>query len=85
MTDRSSKSFVDKAFSDLAGELYEARIRFPKFNSPHEGIAVILEEYRELERHVFGDTGRSLEARSEAIQLAAMALRFVLDLSDLDE
>jgi len=49
-------------------------------NSPHEGYAVILEELDELWEHVRDDTGRGVEARKEAIQVAAMGLRYALNL-----
>ena len=46
--------------------------------SPHEALAVIREEYLELEREIFhGDDG--LKALDEAKQLAAMAIRFCID------
>lgn len=65
---------------ELCGELERAIGRFPSFNSPHEGKAVIEEELDELWQHVKENTGRTVEARTEAIQVAAMALRYVHDL-----
>jgi hypothetical protein len=65
----------------VAEELTKARRKFEPFNSPHEGYAVIREELeRELWAHVCDNTGRSAEAMDEAIQTAAMALRYVYDL-----
>lgn len=65
-------------------EFYEATVKFGPFASAHEGIAVIREEYLELEREVFWPSSLpklSLEKqRAEAIQLGAMALRFLVDL-----
>ena len=55
------------------------------FASAHEGIAVIEEEFLELRENVFWnrkdrDTDAWLDAmEGEAIQLAAMALRFIVD------
>lgn len=60
-------------------ELHEAMERFPKFASPHEGIAVIREEYLELEKEVFENRGLLISARIEAMQLAAMAVRYIVD------
>jgi hypothetical protein len=54
--------------------------RHPPMHSPHEGWAVIREELDELWEHVRADTGRSPEARAEAMQIAAMGVRYVLDL-----
>jgi hypothetical protein len=51
-------------------------------HSPHEGHSVIREEFEELWRHVCEDTGQTLPARAEAIQLAAMAIRYVVDLCE---
>jgi hypothetical protein len=63
-------------------ELYRAVRRFDPFNSPHEGWAVIKEELDELWKHVIENTGRSEKARAEAIQTAAMAIRYAMDLCD---
>lgn len=65
----------------VLSELEAAQALFHPMASAHEGIAVIREEYLELERHVFGDTGRSPEAIEEAVQLAAMAMRYVVDIT----
>jgi hypothetical protein len=61
-------------------ELAKARERFPPFNSPHEGAAVIREEFEELWDCVKADEGHSAAAYHEAIQLAAMAVRYASDL-----
>lgn len=61
-------------------ELLRASRRFPRMHSPHEAIAVIEEEYLELRKHVYEGDGRCADAMVEAIQLAAMALRYVFDL-----
>ena len=51
------------------------------FNSAHEGYAVILEELDELKAEVWKKACyRNIEAmKREAIQVAAMAIRFVTD------
>ena len=67
---------LDEASSELA----RAIDKFGPMTSPHEGISVIREEFEELWDHVKRDTGRTAEARAEAIQLAAMALRYANDL-----
>ena len=68
--------------SQAADELERAMRKFAPMASPHEGWAVIREELDELWEHVRANTGRTDEARVEAIQIAAMALRFVHDLCD---
>ena len=67
------------ALQDAALELNEAIRRFDPFNSPHEGWAVIREELDELWDHVKANTGTGDEAYVEAIQIAAMALRYAVD------
>ncbi len=64
----------------VRAELLAAIEKFPAFNSPHEGWAVIREELEELWAHVKENTGRGSDARQEAVQVAAMALRYMLDL-----
>ena len=61
-------------------ELRAALTHFAPFNSPHEGKAVIEEELDELWEHVKANSGQTEAARIEAIQIAAMALRYAHDL-----
>ena len=53
--------------------------KWPPFNSAHEGYAILAEEVDELWAHVkTNQTKRDLTAmRAEAIQVAAMAIKFV--------
>lgn len=62
-------------------ELFQAAAEYGPYASAHEGFAVILEELDELKAWVWRkeeerDYGQMLE---EAIQVAATASRFVLD------
>ncbi len=69
---------------EAANELRRARTKFPAFHSAHEGYAVILEELDELWEQVKqtkpGSDRRAM--RDEAVQVAAMALRFIEDVCD---
>lgn len=70
--------------TEAAAEAFGAARKWPPFNSAHEGYGVLMEEVRELEAHIFtNQKRRDLDAmRAEAIQVAAMALRFVADVCD---
>lgn len=71
-------------------ELARARGKFPNLLGPHEGYAVLLEEVEELwERVKAHKHGREMRAmlwteraamRAECLQIAAMAVRFYVDL-----
>lgn len=69
--------------SYVLGELHKAQDKFPAFHSGHEGYSVILEEVDELWTEVKSNQstpGRTERMKKEAIQVAAMAIRFLLDL-----
>lgn len=68
------------AADDIQAELARARAKFAPMHSGHEGLAVIREEYQEFEVEVFH--GSRERQREEAVQLAAMAQRFIEDVSD---
>ncbi len=65
----------------VRNELRQATEKFGPMASAHEGIAVIREEYLELEHEIFH--GEFEQMINEAIQLAAMAMRFLVDVPDL--
>jgi hypothetical protein len=65
-------------------EFGRATSRFPAFNSGHEGKAVIEEELDELWEEIRSNRPSGAAATREAIQVAAMAMRYVFDLSDWD-
>lgn len=76
---RRARALTDaEAVERVLGELRRAREKFPaRFNSKHEGFGVLREEVDELWEAV-----RELEntdPRAEAIQVAAMAIRFVVE------
>jgi hypothetical protein len=65
-------------FRAVFDELDRAVEKFGPFASAHEGYAVILEELDELWYEV--KHGTPARQRAEAIQVAAMSLRFLADL-----
>ena len=68
----------------VMAELKKAMKKFPKFNSAHEGYAVLKEEVDELWDVIKlkGSTPRMMEG--EAIQVAAMAMRFLHDVCGME-
>lgn len=73
-----------EAIKAVDEELARARFKFPEFKSPHEGYAIILEELEELKAEVFTKQSRrdGDKMRKEAMQVAAMAIRFMTDACD---
>jgi hypothetical protein len=67
--------------ADVMHELSRAEAIFAPIASGHEGYAVILEEVEELWDEVRLKSGTPQGRRNEAIQVAAMAIRFVKDVS----
>ena len=71
--------------AEVQQELHRAQSLYPSFSSPHEGYAIILEELDELwdEIKLRKDLRDTRTMRKEAIQVAAMAIRFLLDVAEL--
>lgn len=70
------------AMADVRREVQSAAANWPPFNSAHEGFAVIAEEFnKELWEHVCTNQKKRdiVAMRKEAIQVAAMAIRFAVD------
>lgn len=66
-------------------ELAAAEHAYPPMRNGHEGFAILNEEVDELWDYVKlkqSDPTRTAKMRREAIQVAAMALRFVLEVCD---
>lgn len=75
----------DKIVNAVLSELEKAEAKFSPFNSAHEGYAVLKEEVDELWDVVKmqqSNPERIPKMRKEAIQVAAMSLRFLLMLED---
>lgn len=72
---------------EIAEALHQIRLEHrkttkshPRFNSRHEGISVIREEFDELWFEVKRKTTDDDLTRQEAVHLATMALRFLCEL-----
>ncbi len=71
---------VDGVLAEVRAEIIKAVRKHRPMNSPHEGYAVIKEELDELWDEVKANRGRELSALEEAVQVAAMGVRYVADL-----
>jgi hypothetical protein len=71
--------------NNILVEYEKAEKKFGKFASHHEGYAVILEELDELWELIKNNKNQDdewkLKVRKEATQVAAMAFRFMVDLT----
>lgn len=65
----------------IAAEVVRARLKHGPMKSAHEGYAVLLEEIDELWDEVKKRYPSAELMRNEAIQIGAMAARFVLDIT----
>lgn len=77
------EDLADNYLTEVFDEWAFARDKFGPFNSSHEGFAVLHEEFDELKAEVWKNGAkhpdRDEKMRKEAIQVAAMALRFLTD------
>jgi hypothetical protein len=74
---------IDSVLRDVGEEFSRAVKKFPRsFVNAHEGFSVLYEEVDELWDEVKADNRERQLA--EAIQVAAMAVRFVVELSGRD-
>ncbi len=67
---------------EVAAEVARARAAHRAMAGPHEGYAVILEELDELWDEVKAHVQDPARMRAEALQVAAMAVRFIEDVCD---
>ncbi|MDD3926368.1 MAG: hypothetical protein PHT33_06905 [bacterium] len=75
------EAIIQKIAKRVVFELLSANRKYPLFNSPHEAWGVMEEEWEELKDDWKANKVRSnghLDAEDEAIQLAAMAIKFIL-------
>ena len=68
-------------FENIMKELRYAEEHFDKFNSAHEGYAVIKEGLDDLREEIKCKRHVNKNMRKEALQVATMAVRFIKDLT----
>lgn len=70
---------VPPALEEICNEYIKARAKHPPMRGPHEGYAVLKEEVDELWDEIKGND--PVRARREIIQVAAMALAYLIEVS----
>lgn len=78
----SDSQRIDRLLSDVKWELQKAMKEHAPMHSAHEGKAVIEEELDELWDEVKLKKRDDVAMRKEALHVAAMAVRFLLDLNE---
>jgi hypothetical protein len=74
-------SSVETALAEVRAEAMQATAKWAPMNSPHEAWAVLREEVDELrDECVVPGRSRSTAAKAEARQVAAMAVRYLVDI-----
>ena len=70
----------EQAIAVIVAEFDRAEEKHAPMHSPHEGHSVILEELDELWTEIKADRGRTSAALLEATQVAATAMRYLVNL-----
>lgn len=79
--EREYQHMAAQAASDISDELFTAKEKYPaNFNSLHEGYAVLKEEVDELWDEIKKKHPNKADVYNEAKQVAAMAIRIMVEL-----
>lgn len=75
---------LTKVLAQVGHEVRQAQAIWPPLNSAHEGYAVLMEEVDELWTEIKVNQKRRdlVKMRAEAVQVAAMAVRFIRNVCD---
>lgn len=76
---KKTETNLEKIMDEILQEYLKASKKFKPMASPHEGYAVIKEELDELWDEIKINSNPLNNMRNEAIQVAAMGMRFVID------
>lgn len=78
---KETENLIDCAIEEVRMELLAAYENFHDFRSAHEGVGIVEEEFLELREAAYwphkDDTS---DEETEARQLAAMAVRYMIDI-----
>ncbi len=78
---KDKADLIDTALDEVRAELRRAIYDFPPFRSAHEGVAIIDEEMREFRDAAYWPHKRGTgDEHTEVIQLAAMAVRYIVEI-----
>jgi len=76
---KNIKTNLEKIMDEILQEYLRASKKFKPMASPHEGYAIIKEELDELWDEIKINSDPLGNMRNEAIQVAAMGMRFIID------
>lgn len=78
---------VEEIIDAIRKELMEAAYVYGPMASAHEGLAIINEEFDELKEWVWMKPAlrNKADMKKEAVQLAAMSIRFIFDILGRDK
>jgi hypothetical protein len=78
---KEKMALIETALAEVRGELLAAYENYPDFRSAHEGVAIIEEEFIEFRDAAYWSHKHPLDAEvTEARQLAAMSVRYLVDI-----
>jgi len=83
-----NEKMLKTCMEQVEAEIRRAREKYPPMVSQHEGIAIIREEYLELERLVFWEKDthvKTWDGSREACQIAAMGVCFMMEACTADK
>jgi len=70
---------------EVVGGYIRAAARWPDYNSFHEALGVLREEYREFEEEVFKKKQSRKLLRAEAVDIAVVCLRVMTELTTREQ
>jgi hypothetical protein len=77
----TTRAKIQAVLDEVEAELIAAYEKFPNFRSAHEGVAIVEEEFLEFREAAYWPhkQERYTQDEDEARQLAAMSIRYIVD------